>query len=746
MIRCMLYPVRRNRRKKHTMQLFRYPDCNVCRTSSACLAPCRTTKAIRGSWFARRSPHRSRTIGSHNSNRRIMIQRSRAKNRFKYFNVMLPAYQHAVLPAGLHLAAAGAGDSAAQVAAARQVSAAAEAAAAAVSPPAAAVRSRGTQTDYRESEAQTEPYSPPYRVVDGDWAEELTVAALSWGHGLPAGQAEVEMIERLRNRRCWGETLPPTGDRCYGERRIKLIESIERQEWVVREAEISQIQASAAGCKSAQDDWGLALRLELMKHLLKEQEDRRKQRVTRRLDKRWKIRVAERDTQILRIQSQYARDTRRLRRWKEHKLGQASGQQRDIIAEYDTPGSTAFAPLTRQGADIDHLRGQPRRLQLPYLETRRGVETLEEVYGEQLTSPVIRMPDLPVSHLIEQRYSRKHLLQKELLDVHKMIKAEQELAAAGTEPSSPRFLEKIEHPPPRPVTPTVAAPDAQDCDRSQAAICLQRILRGRAVQIRMERGVERRYDLIQELRGTHALQNTAMEEKGRDQRRTLCMQRMRDDQYVDEALSRIEGATVARLLDQLSNELIRLQEERRIHAFVLMAERERQRREAAEAGLRQRQLRRRREMDEIFKRTMKVHQQSVDTYLEDVILESTERTADQQARQHVRELAAHLNDIVHDLEQHPRDEWQSEELVSELVHSFVLPEVQRKETRARLRRHQQRHLAAARDTVLAELGGTGWPPVDASTAERARLAAQAADSGRRDAQVQAGRSQPADAE
>ena len=50
------------------------------------------------------------------------------------------------------------------------------------------------------------------------------------------------MIERLRNRRCWGETLPPSGDRCHGERRIRLIESIERQEWAVRDAEISQIQ------------------------------------------------------------------------------------------------------------------------------------------------------------------------------------------------------------------------------------------------------------------------------------------------------------------------------------------------------------------------------------------------------------------------------------------------------------------------------------------------------------------------
>ena len=93
----------------------------------------------------------------------------------------LPAYQHPVLPAGLHLAASGAGDSAAEAAAEKQASAAAVAAAAAVSPPVPITRSRGTQTDYRESEAQTDPYSPPYRVVDGDWAEELTVAALSWG-------------------------------------------------------------------------------------------------------------------------------------------------------------------------------------------------------------------------------------------------------------------------------------------------------------------------------------------------------------------------------------------------------------------------------------------------------------------------------------------------------------------------------------------------------------------------------------
>ena len=44
----------------------------------------------------------------------------------------------------------------------------------------------------------------------------------------------------------------------------------------------------------------------------------------------------------------------------------------------------------------------------------------------------------------------------------------------------------------------------------------------------MERGLSRRSDLIRELRATHALQTAAMEERGRDRRRTLCMQRIRD--------------------------------------------------------------------------------------------------------------------------------------------------------------------------------------------------------------------------
>ncbi len=54
-------------------------------------------------------------------------------------------------------------------------------------------------------------------------------------------------------------------------------------------------------------------------------------------------------------------------------------------------------------------------------------------------------------------------------------------------------------------------------------------------------------------------------------------------------------------LDLLNKELRRLQEERRVHAMVMLGERGRRRREAEESGRRQREERLRRIQDETFK-------------------------------------------------------------------------------------------------------------------------------------------------
>ena len=42
-------------------------------------------------------------------------------------------------------------------------------------------RTMQTQTDYRDSEAQTDPYTPEYVVRPGSQPELLTLATLAWG-------------------------------------------------------------------------------------------------------------------------------------------------------------------------------------------------------------------------------------------------------------------------------------------------------------------------------------------------------------------------------------------------------------------------------------------------------------------------------------------------------------------------------------------------------------------------------------
>jgi hypothetical protein len=51
------------------------------------------------------------------------------------------------------------------------------------------------QTVYRESEAQTNPYTPEYIIDKENVPEVLSIANLRFGKGLPASMAEMDLIE-----------------------------------------------------------------------------------------------------------------------------------------------------------------------------------------------------------------------------------------------------------------------------------------------------------------------------------------------------------------------------------------------------------------------------------------------------------------------------------------------------------------------------------------------------------------------
>lgn len=60
------------------------------------------------------------------------------------------------------------------------------------------------------------------------------------GQGLPAGLHEIEMIQRARAKQAWKASLPPLDDLSQLDKRRKMMEEMEAQEWAFREAEIKK--------------------------------------------------------------------------------------------------------------------------------------------------------------------------------------------------------------------------------------------------------------------------------------------------------------------------------------------------------------------------------------------------------------------------------------------------------------------------------------------------------------------------
>lgn len=91
--------------------------------------------------------------------------------------------------------------------------------------------------------------------------------------------------------------------------------------------------------------------------------------------------------------------------------------------------------------------------------------------------------------------------------------------------------------------------------------------------------------------------------------------------------------------------MTRLQDERKAHAFALLAERERSEREAVETGRRQDERQRRRELDEVFRHIVKVNQDSVEAYLEDIVKEGIDWVSEKEAKEYVLALADKIDSV-----------------------------------------------------------------------------------------------------
>eukprot|EP00931_Biecheleriopsis_adriatica_P118626 TRINITY_DN93989_c0_g1_i1.p1 TRINITY_DN93989_c0_g1~~TRINITY_DN93989_c0_g1_i1.p1 ORF type:complete len:707 (-),score=201.34 TRINITY_DN93989_c0_g1_i1:155-2275(-) len=545
----------------------------------------------------------------------------------------------------------------------------------------------GTQSVFRESEAQTDPYSPDYNIEPNQVPEVVALTHLTYGAGLPATEAELQIIERTRQKRLFQQMLPPPCDEFGMEVRVQLMEAQEFREWADREKTIRELQEK---------------RLQLLQQALMERDMNRESAQVDKVERVRQRKEEERDRKLAACQRLRTKVLRKMQ--KERQNAEAPVKKRDVIAEYADFTSQVYAPLARKGHVPDYNTARIE-VQPTDLSSFPGLLQLEQ----SLHPSVLRATDKHPKEM-DKKQKSSHQIRKELemttalktamesikKDLQQQPSEGGEAAGkagdgAGATTSGGLKKFQLRHLVERPDSPrdkNDVLPEEEE--QESAVLLLQRLIRGRAFQNLMFEGKEKRLDLINELRAAERFAETAttVEEK-------RYITQLRDKAF-EGVLESVQGSVISQTLDQLSKELLRFQQEKHIAAMVKLAERTRQDRQAMESGRRQAEERLREREDQMFRQVMGVHQGTVDSYLEEVLTNTVEQAAQSRALTEARLKAAKINQVVDTLEAASQD---PEVVVRELVHSFNLPHVQREVAQRRAAAENKRFSEAARSAL-----------------------------------------------
>jgi len=357
------------------------------------------------------------------------------------------------------------------------------------------------QTVFRESEAQTNPYTPDYIINKENVPEVLSIANLQFGKGLPASMEEMDLIAQMREKRAFENALPPTSDEASFYLRRNLMEQLEVREWNKREEDIKRVQNE---------------RLNLLQSALVEREKDTEEKNAQRTEEIRLKKMENKERAVAKIQRQRIKVLRKM--YKARKNVEIKGKKRDIIEEYYNYGSTVYAPITREGLSLDK-KANKYEVQPEALSSYQGIEELSRSLNNKVFHSKISVDNFKykfvkgltraeTAHIEQLRRAQEtiqdQLVQKKVEQAEK--KGEEKTEKKGQTDQAYLFDEF------KRVDDEAGVKDMVTNKRDRqrkAVILLQRLIRGRAVQNEMFEGKEKRLELIAELRACENYKNAS---------------------------------------------------------------------------------------------------------------------------------------------------------------------------------------------------------------------------------------------
>ena len=532
-------------------------------------------------------------------------------------------------------------------------------------------RSLGCQTLMRESEAQTIPASFGVVKQDNTFQEIFELKDFHYGAGLPVEMHDIELIAKAREKRAFNDALPPLSDEANFNLRNKLTNEQETREWRQKEKEIEEINEK---------------RLLTLQQFLENREKQFEEKRLEKIDRLKEKKDEEVEGAIIKSRKHRVKIIRNISKSKE-KFINNNNRKRDIILDYTSFGSKVYAPLTRDGHNPDR---HPFKFELNSysLNTYDGLSEIqnEVSYSQNSTMASFTKPKM------EKKYSNSlsklekvHI--KAIKDAFNSIQ-KQEMKKKEEEDYKKRKDEednrnkndlnkKVEEPPEKNMI-------------LEDVLLFQRLLRGRKEQIEMQEGRKKRAELIKELKQADEWKSSAA---------TAEEQKLIDNYKIkltNGVADAIQGDNISKTLDYLSKELVRIKEEQKINAIVMMAENERRKREAEEMGRRQAENILRDRQDIMAKELLEVNQATMDSYINSLFTNTVNKVSKKQVIKEIEIKAKKLNTIVDKIE----DKFVKDDVrIRDLVSSFIIPEIERKKKQDQIELEEKRFIERAKVAI-----------------------------------------------
>lgn len=528
------------------------------------------------------------------------------------------------------------------------------------------------QTDEREIATQTEPFSP--EVLPESRSHELMrLKDFKWGERLPATIEDLFYFEELLEKEAFEDSLPPlTDENSFGLRR-RLMEDQETKEWSHKEEMLKKKQAG---------------KLHLLQNVLIERERIVEEENYAKIELLKTRKADEKNELVAKIQKRKAKTLRKI--FREDRKFTHPGNERDIANEYQDFASRVYARFDRDGQPrvaaegADYLKDRDVFAVKDWMDPK---ELSVRIAQDELEAAARRKYlKLEKQHLLQLERAKSNLLhKKDLVDPSENIKLLDNIQNIQPRPGTPFYqaipalakYKNLESKVDEKYLDELEKEIAKEEEMNVVAFLLQRLLRGRALQNLMFDGKEKRLALIEELLIVANVHEVDKNEEA------LRIERERKEQKEAAIVFGAQGEVISATLDELALEKGRQEIREDLAKQVKMAEGERSKREAEEAGRRQAEGVLKEREERLFKEVSEMVREQADEVLEGVFEFSSAFLAKKEA--------VSLTSIKERkfLKYVSMNEHNHEVLIKDLMYCFLLPNVNKEKLQEQVRKEEK---------------------------------------------------------